>query len=125
MVQLGSTLKLLVAVMADKYNLDFSFLFTKIDIADYFWRLVVSHLQEWNLCHELPITDGPYVSLCETELVVPMALQMGWCKSPPFLCAGSETASDIISDLVKGNTTLPWHKFENVMIPNSLHSTMP
>ena len=59
------------------------------------------------------------------ELVVPMALQRGWCKSPPFFCAGSETARDTISYLVKGNTIPPWHKFENVMIPNSLHYTMP
>ena len=50
---------------------------------------------------------------------------MGCYKSPPFFCAGSETARDIISDLVKGNTTLTWHKFENIMIPNSLHYTMP
>ena len=26
---------------------------------------------------------------------------------------------------MKGNTTLPWHKFEKVVIPNYLHSTMP
>ena len=50
---------------------------------------------------------------------------MGWCKSPPFFCAGSETARDIIYDLLKGNTTLPWHKFEKVMISNSMHSTIP
>ena len=36
MGQLGSTLKLLVAVMADNCNLDFPFLFTKLDIADGF-----------------------------------------------------------------------------------------
>ena len=26
---------------------------------------------------------------------------------------------------MKGNTTLPWHKFEKIMIPNSLNSTIP
>ena len=50
---------------------------------------------------------------------------MRWCKSPPFFWTGSETSRDIISDLVKVNTTLPWHKFEKVMITNSLHSIMP
>ena len=45
MRQLGSTLKRLVAVMADNYNLEFTFLFTKLDIADGFWHLMVSHLQ--------------------------------------------------------------------------------
>ena len=58
MGQLGSTLKLLVTVMADNCNLDFPFLFTKIDIADGFWRLLVSHLQVRNFCYVLPATDG-------------------------------------------------------------------
>ena len=57
--------------------------------------------------------------------MVPTALQMGWCKSPPFFCAGSETARDITYDLLKGNTTLPWHKFEKFMISNSMHSIIP
>ena len=77
MGQLGSTLKLLVAVMADNCNLDFPFLFTKLDIADGFWSIVVSHLQAWNFCYVLPATDGWQVSLGEMELVVPTALQMG------------------------------------------------
>ena len=84
MGQLVSTLKHLVAVMADKYNLDFPFLFSKLDIAGGFWILVVSHLQAWDFCYVLPTTDGRQVSLGETELVVPTALKMGWCESPPF-----------------------------------------
>ena len=125
MGQIGSTLKRLVLVMADNYNLDLPFLFTKLKIAYGFWRLVVSHLQAWNFCYVLPATDGRQVSLGETEPVVPMAPQTVWCKSPPLFCAGSETAWDIISYLVKGNTTLPCHKFEKFMIPNYLHSNMP
>ena len=78
MGQLGSTRKRLVAVMAYNYNLEFPFLFTNIDISDRFWCLVVSHIQVWNLCYVLPATDGRQVSLGETELVVPTALQMGW-----------------------------------------------
>ena len=86
---------------------------------------MVSHLQAQYLCYVIPTSDGRPVFLGETELVVPKALQIGWCKSPPFFCAGSETARDSISDLVKENTELPWHKFEVVMIPTSLHPTMP
>ena len=74
MGKLGSTLKLLVVVMADKYNLDLPFLFTKLNITEGFWRLVVSHLQAWNLFYFLPVTDGRQVSLGKTELVVPTAL---------------------------------------------------
>ena len=79
MGQLGSTMKHLVTVMADNYNLDSPFIFTKLDIADRFWRLVVSHIQSYNLCYVLPATDGRKFSLGETELVVSTELQMGWC----------------------------------------------
>ena len=84
MGKLGSTRKRLVAVMAYNYNLEFPFLFTNIDISDRFWCLVVSHIQVWNLCYVLPATDGRQVSIGEMEIVVPTALQMGWCKSTPF-----------------------------------------
>ena len=58
MGQLVSILKRLVAVMADSYNLDFPFLFTKLNISDGFFRLVVSHIQAWNFCYVLPATEG-------------------------------------------------------------------
>ena len=125
MGQLGSTLKRLVAVMVDNYNPDFLFLFTNIDIADGFWHLVISHLQAWNFCYVLPDADGWHVSLGETELVVPKDLQMGWCESTPFFYEGSETTREIISYIMKGNTTIPWNNFELVMIPNYLHPTKP
>ena len=89
MGQLGSTLKRLVAVMVDNYNLDFPFFFTKLNISDGCWRLVVSHLQVCNFYYVLPATDGQQVSLGKTKTVVPTALQMGWCESPPFFCVGS------------------------------------
>ena len=67
MDQLGSTLKHIIAVMVDNYNTDFPFLFTKLNISDGFWRLVVSHFQAWNLCYVvLPNTDGSQVSLGKT-----------------------------------------------------------
>ena len=75
-------------------------------------------------CYVLPATDGQHVSLGETELVTTTALKMGRCESAPFFCDGSETARDIISDLLNGKTTLPWQKIETVMIPHSLHPTM-
>ena len=80
MGQLVSTMKRLVAVMVDNYNLDFPFLFTNLDITDRFWRLLVSHIQAWDLFYILPATDGPQVYPGYTELMVPTALQMGWCE---------------------------------------------
>ena len=58
MGQLGSTIKCLVAVMSDNYNIGFPFIFSKLDIADGFWHLVVSHLQVWNFYYVLPASDG-------------------------------------------------------------------
>ena len=55
--------------MADNYNLESPFLFTKIDIADGFCRLVISNFQTWNFCYVLPTTDGRKVSLGKAELV--------------------------------------------------------
>ena len=57
--------------------------------------------------------------------MVPTALQMGWCGLPTFFCAGSETARDVMSELVKGKTALPWYKFETIKIPKYLHLSMP
>ena len=66
MGQIGSTLKRLIAFMADNYNLDFPFLFAKLGITGGFWRLVVSHIQAWNFCYVLPAIDIKQVSLGET-----------------------------------------------------------
>ena len=93
--------------MADNCDLEFPFLFTKLEIDDGFWRLVVSHLQAWNFYCAPSAADGRPVSLGKSELFVPTALKMGWCKSPPFLCAGSKNAQEIISDLVKEKNITP------------------
>ena len=71
MGQLGSTLKRPVSFMADNYNLDSPFIITKLDIANSFWYLVVSHIQAWNLCYFLSAFNVWPVSLGNTELVVP------------------------------------------------------
>ena len=44
MSHLGSTLKHLVAVMADNYNLDPPFLFYELEISDGFGRLAILHI---------------------------------------------------------------------------------
>ena len=63
MGHLGSTLKWLITLMADNYDLEFPLIFTKLDIAEGFWWLVVSHLQVWNFCCVLHGADGWPVSL--------------------------------------------------------------
>jgi hypothetical protein len=49
---------------------------------------------------------------CQSYLVVPTSLQMGWVESPPFFCAASETAGDITEEYMETPVaTLPKNKF--------------
>ena len=114
MVQLGQSLKRIVATMADNYDPNLPFRFTKLDIKDGFWRCAVSDNDAWNFCYVLPKLTSDS-SIDDTEIIVPNSLQMGWCESPPFFCSSSETARDVIVTLEKVHT-LPPHKFEEVML---------
>ena len=118
MIQLGLTLKRLIATMADAYDISKPFQFCKLDIKDGFWRMVVSYEDAWNFCYILPAADGKMTDIDDAEIVVPHALQMGWCESPPFFCAASETARDVIEALLQ-ETRLPTHPFENKMTGES------
>ena len=120
MAQLGLALKRMVATMADNFDPDHPFKFAKLDIKDGFWRMAVNDENAWNFVYVLPSTNKK-VALDDIELVVPNSLQMGWCESPPFFCAGSETARDIIEELLHDADSLPPHPLEEKMltlIPN-------
>ena len=95
MAQLGWVIRHIVTTMANNYNTKHPFLFSKCDIKDGFWRLSVNHHDAWNFCYVLP-PKKPGTSIDELEIVIPHALQMGWAESPPFFCAATETARDII-----------------------------
>jgi hypothetical protein len=117
MVQLGNCLKRIIATMNENYNPLFPFKFCKLDIKDGFWRLVVSKEAAWNFSYVLPSVDKT-IDIDDIEIVVPTSLQMGWCESPPFFCAASETARDVICDLIQSKVELPPHKFEHKMMPD-------
>lgn len=70
-------------------------LFSKLDIKDGYWRMVVPEDEEWNFAYVLPKQhpDEP------TQLVIPSSLQMGWTDSPAYFCAASETARDVANML--------------------------
>ena len=69
----------------------------------------------WNFCYVLPQLVEP-TNIDDVLLVVPNCLQMGWCESPPFFCAASETtARDIIMSLLQEESSLPSHQFETLM----------
>jgi hypothetical protein len=123
MAQLGNCLKRLVAIMADNYDINHPFMFCKLDIKDGFWRMRVSDEDAWNFVYVLPSLKND-INEDDIELVVPNSLQMGWCESPPFFCAGSETARDIIVQILN-NPTLPTHRFEHIMLQDFLANKIP
>lgn len=117
MEQLGKALRRIITTMANQRKKGQAFLFSKMDIKDGFWRLRVSEADAWNFVYVLPSTSDT-TNLDEIELVVPRSLQMGWCESPPFFCAASETARDIIEELFQEGTPLPKHPLEHHAVPN-------
>ena len=89
-------------------------LFSKLDIKDGYWRMNVEQGGEWNFAYVLP----PYDESTDIELVIPCALQMGWCESPAFFCAATETARDVaVTKIAKHQGTLPPHPLEKWMLP--------
>ena len=118
MNQLGQTIKRIIATMAKHHNPKKPFMFTKLDIKDGFWRMAVSDDDAWNFCYVLPSTSKEITNLDDITIVVPNSLQMGWCESPPFFCSGTETARDVIADLINNDTILPSHIFEQQMLQN-------
>ena len=115
---LGSTLPRILKFIAHAPE-DLPIYFSKYDISDGFWRMVVAQGEEWNFAYVLPQKEGE-----PTRLVVPSALQMGWRESPGFFCAASETARDIAEEFAgfQGRMAdLPIHKFEK-HIQRPMHS---
>jgi hypothetical protein len=122
MAQLGLTIKRIIATMAKNIDHTRPFKFSKIDIKDGFWRMAVNNENAWNFCYVLPQSKSSQ-NIDEIEIVVPNSLQMGWCESPPFFCASSETARDVIDKLLTQKTDLPKHRFEEHMVPQPSKTT--
>lgn len=72
---------------------------SKIDIADSFYRLRLAPRDIPKLGVLLPRHEG------ESAMVAfPMVLPMGWVNSPPYFCAATETAADLMNGaLAKAN----------------------
>lgn len=133
MAELGHVVQRLIITLADNYNPDRPFKFTKIDIKDSFWRMAVNDDDAWNFCYVIPPQDDSE-PLEDRFLVVPNALQMGWRESPPFFCAAMETARDIIQKSMDEELHLQKpHPLEHYMLqgtpppptPGSIPSAKP
>jgi hypothetical protein len=113
MAELGNVLPRLIYAVGTAPDMGGPILFSKIDIKDGYWRMVVPEDEEWHFAYVLPAAhpDEPL------QLVVPSCLQMGWCDSPAFFCAASETARDITQDLANTPVgSLPHHPLEDWLL---------
>jgi hypothetical protein len=74
MYELGNVIPRIIWAMATAPDTGVPILFSKIDLKDGYWRMVVNSHEAWNFAYVLPPAhpDDP------PELVVPDALQMGW-----------------------------------------------
>ena len=115
MAGLGKALHRIIQTLADNYDITLPFKFAKCDIKDGFWRMIVSEEDSWNFCYTIP-PPSKQTPLDDIEIVVPTSLQMGWCESPPFFCAATETGRDIIEELIKRPNQIPPHPMEHWMI---------
>jgi hypothetical protein len=95
MAKLGNVLPRLIYAVANAPDGQGPILFSKLDIKDGYWRMVVPEDNEWHFAYVLPKASPDE----ETQLVIPSSLQMGWCDSPAFFCAASETARDVAEHL--------------------------
>lgn len=86
--------------------------FSKIDLSDGFWRMIVNKKDCWNFAYVLPDAPGS-----PTRLVVPHALQMGWTESPGYFCAATETGRDLMQALIDSEVEMPAHPLEEYMLP--------
>ena len=111
MAQLGTVLKRIIYAMANNHNKNCPFVFSKCDIKDGFWRMVVSLMDAWNFAYTLP-SSTKLKQLDDIEIVVPHALQMGWSESPPYFCAATETGRDVIQSYFSKEGTIPPHPLE-------------
>jgi hypothetical protein len=58
--------------------------------------------------------------------VVPLSLQMGWVKSPPYFCAATETSRNIATTYCKMRIgTLPSHKFDELVSTDDAVGELP
>jgi hypothetical protein len=103
-MQFGSTLQRLLQRLA-YCNPSFGPpLMAKIDLADGYYRIPLAPTAALQLAVILPPdeTSAPLVG-------IPLLLPMGWSHSPPFFCAFTETATDIINNTIHNPVALPTH----------------
>ena len=112
MYELGNVIPRLIHTMALAPDTGIPFLFSKVDLKDGYWRMVVDTADAWNFAYVLP----PEHPTADPELVIPDSLQMGWSESPAFFCAATETARDVAAANLTAGQVPPPHPMEDIMM---------
>ena len=112
MYELGNVIPRFIWSMAAAPDNGVPLLFSKIDLKDGYWRMVVNEQDAWNFAYVLPQLNSNE----EIQLVIPDALQMGWSESPAFFCAATETARDLADKYYTDNKTLSKHTDEKTVM---------
>ena len=107
--EIGKVLPRLLQYMRDT-PVGLHILFSKLDISDGFWRLVVRDEDAFNFAYVLPQEAGE-----PCRLVVPAAVQMGWVESPSLFCTVTESARDLAQHFVDTVAELPHDEVEDKM----------
>jgi hypothetical protein len=117
MAKLGNVLPQLIYAIATAPDGKGPILFSKLDVKDGYWRMVVPQKDKWHFVYVLP-KASPDVP---TQLVIPLCLQMGWCDSPSYFCTTSETARDVAEMLAAAQPmgSLASHPLEGYLVPPS------
>jgi hypothetical protein len=107
--KIGKVLPRLLTYMRDT-PAGLHILMSKLDISDGFWRLILPDADCFNFAYVLPQRDGK-----PCRIVVPLAVQMGWVKSPSLFCAVTESVRNLVQHFVDAAVPLPPHQVESAM----------
>jgi hypothetical protein len=111
--ELGNVLKRLLRFMQEvppEEHIQFS----KVDLADVYWCMIVEQDSRYNFAYTLPILPGK-----PTKIIIPSSLQMGWSESPGYFCAATESVWDIAQKWIEDGYHLPNHNLEAFTTPTS------
>ena len=107
--EIGKVLPRLLRYMQDTPT-GLHILFSKLDISDGFWRLVIDSQDCYNFAYVLPQPTGKPL-----HLMIPAAVQMGWIESPRLFCAAMESAQDLTQHFVDSAIPLPPDPVEDLI----------
>lgn len=76
MDQLGKVLQHIIANLATAKEQSKELWFSKLDIKDRFWCIIINDNNVWNFCYAMPNEDLS-TPIEETSIIVPNILQLG------------------------------------------------